>query len=168
MGLLKSKKRTATMPRNRAAEMATRHVHQRTAKEIRKLTCGRVMLAAHEVDEMDSMDSVMRTMIAKDWDHVMVTDDRGVLVGRVHAVDLLKLIGRNRINRELHWMEAVPISDAVTQPPLQVSTQTPLMAAVALLLTHDLSQIAVVDDEGGLVGMVSNAVVARHLPRFLL
>ena len=46
MGLLKSKKRTATMPRNRAAEMATRNVHQRTAREIRKLTCGRVMLAA--------------------------------------------------------------------------------------------------------------------------
>ena len=40
--------------------------------------------------------------------------------------------------------------------------------AAALLLTHDLNQIAVVDDEGGLVGMVSNAVVARHLPRFLL
>ena len=65
-------------------------------------------------------------------------------------------------------MEAFPISEAVTQPPLQVSTRTPLMAAVALLLTHDLNQIAVVDDEGGLVGMVSNAVVARHLPRFLL
>ena len=160
MGLLKSKKQNEQMPLKRSAESA--------ARQIRKLTCGQVMLAAHEVNEMDSMDRVIRTMIAKDWDHVMVTDDRGSLVGRVHAVDMLKLIGRNRINRELHWMESVPISQAVTLPPLQVYSTTPLMVAATLMLTNDLNQIAVVDEDRGLVGMVSNAVVARHLPRYLL
>jgi CBS domain-containing protein len=98
----------------------------------------------------------------------MVTDDRGSLVGRVHAVDLLKLIMNKRINRDLHWMEAVPISQAVSQPPLQVRANTPLMVAATLMLTHDLNQIAVTDAKGSLVGYVSHAVVARHLPRFLL
>ncbi len=141
---------------------------KKIASEIRELTCARVMLAAHEVDEMDSIDYVVRLLAAKDWDHVMVTDDRGSLVGRVHAVDLLKLIMNKRINLDLHWMEAVPISQAVTQPPLQVRANTPLMVAATLMLTHDLNQIAVTNSNGTLVGYVSHAVVARHLPRFLL
>ena len=160
MGLLKSKKQTEQMPLKRSAESA--------ARQIRKLTCGQVMLAAHEVNEMDSMDRVIRTMIAKDWDHVMITDERDYLVGRVHAVDMLKLIARNRINRELNWMEEVPISQAVTLPAQHVYTHTPLMVAAMLLLTNDLSQIGVVDYYGSLVGMVSNADVSRHLTRLLL
>ena len=141
---------------------------KRIAQEIRKLTCGKVMLPAHEVDEMTSIDEVVRIIATKDWDHVMITDDRGSLVGRVHAVDLLKLIMNKRINRDLYWMEAVPIRQAVTQPPLQVKTSTPLMVAATLMLTHDLNQIAITDSNGSLVGHVSHAVVARHLPRFLL
>ncbi|DAC49035.1 MAG: hypothetical protein CL969_00860 [Euryarchaeota archaeon] len=160
MSLLGARKKTDTNRRSRPSK--------RIASEIRKLTCGQVMLAAHEVDEMDSIDDVVRLIAAKDWDHVMVTDEVGSLVGRVHAVDLLKLIMNKRINRDLFWMEAVPILQAVTQPPLQVNTTTPLMVAATLMLTHDLNQIAITDAHGVLVGYVSHAVVARHLPRFLL
>ena len=160
MGLLGTRKKIDTEVRGRPSK--------RIAREIREMTCGQVMLAAHEVDEMDSIDEVVRLITAKDWDHVMVTDDRGSLVGRVHAVDLLKLIMNKRINRDLYWMEAVPIRQAVTQPPLQVKTSTPLMVAATLMLTHDLNQIAITDSNGSLVGHVSHAVVARHLPRFLL
>jgi len=160
MSLPGVRKKTDTNRRSRPSK--------RIASEIRKLTCGQVMLAAHEVDEMDSIDDVVRLIAAKDWDHVMVTDEVGSLVGRVHAVDLLKLIMNKRINRDIFWMEAVPILQAVTQPPLQVKTTTPLMVAATLMLTHDLNQIAITDANGVLVGHVSHAVVARHLPRFLL
>ena len=160
MGLLKSKKQNREMTLGRTTEAASR--------QISNLTCGQVMHTARKVNEMDSMDSVISTMIAKDWDHVMITDERDYLVGRVHAVDMLKLIARNRINRELNWMEMVPISQAVTLPAQHVYTHTPLMVAATLLLTNDLSQIAVVDDYGSLVGMVSNADVSRHLTRLLL
>ncbi len=160
MSLLRARKKTETNRRSRPSN--------RIAREIRELTCGKVMLAAHEVDEMDSIDDVMRLIVAKDWDHVMVTDEVGNLVGRVHAVDLLKLIMNKRINRDHFWMEAVPILQAVTLPPLQVKTTTPLMVAATLMLTHDLNQIAITDVHGVLVGHVSHAVVARHLPRFLL
>ena len=106
MGLLGTRKKIDTEVRGRPSK--------RIAREIREMTCGQVMLAAHEVDEMDSIDEVVRLITAKDWDHVMVTDDRGSLVGRVHAVDLIKLIMNKRINRDLYWMEAVPIRQAVT------------------------------------------------------
>ena len=47
---------------------------KKIASEIRELTCGRVMLAAHEVDEMDSIDYVVKLLAAKDWDHVWMTN----------------------------------------------------------------------------------------------
>jgi len=56
----------------------------------------------------------------------------------------------------------------LTNPPLTVRTGTPLLKAGALMLTHDLNQLAVVDDEGALVGAVGHNTVARVLPRFLL
>ena len=114
------------------------------------------------------MDKIMRTMTEKDWDHTFLVDDLGLPTGRVHAVDLLKLINRKRINRDLAWMQAVPAIELVTQPPLSVRLKTPLIKAAALMLTHDLNQISVIDDDGCLVGYISQAIVARHLPRFLL
>jgi Mg/Co/Ni transporter MgtE len=36
------------------------------------------------------------------------------------------------------------------------------------MLTHDLNQIGVVDEEGTLIGVVGYNTVARVLPRFLL
>jgi CBS-domain-containing membrane protein len=45
---------------------------------------------------------------------------------------------------------------------------TPLLKAAALMLTHDLNQLAVTDSEGSIVGSVSPSTVARHLPRFIL
>ena len=47
MSLLGARKKTDTNRRSRPSK--------RIASEIRKLTCGQVMLAAHEVDEMDSI-----------------------------------------------------------------------------------------------------------------
>ncbi len=114
------------------------------------------------------MDRVLRTLTMRDWDHLFLVDELGVPVGRVHAVDVLKLIQRKRVNRDLAWMQAVEASQLVNMPPMQVSTSTPLLKAAALMLTHDISQLAVVDIEGSLVGVVTTAVVARHLPRFIL
>jgi CBS-domain-containing membrane protein len=36
------------------------------------------------------------------------------------------------------------------------------------MLTHDLNQIAVVNQEGVLVGVVSHKTMAKTLPRFIL
>ena len=36
------------------------------------------------------------------------------------------------------------------------------------MLTHDLNQLPVVDDDGALVGVVGHNTVARHIPKFVL
>jgi CBS domain-containing protein len=65
-------------------------------------------------------------------------------------------------------MMMVPAIQMVRIPPLQVGLNTPLLKAGALMLTHDLNQLAVVNEDGELVGAVSHATMARNLPRFLL
>jgi len=56
----------------------------------------------------------------------------------------------------------------VNLPPITVTQTTPLLKAGALMLTHDLNQIAVVNKEGSLVGVVGHQTMARHMPKFIL
>ena len=62
----------------------------------------------------------------------------------------------------------MPAKQLITLPPLTVKANTPLLKAGALILTHDLSQIAVVNADGVLVGVVGHKTMAKHLPRFIL
>ena len=133
----------------------------------RRLTCGEVFEKPNMIGYEVSVSHLIHTMTTRDWDHVFLIDDDCLPVGRVHAVDLLKLFDRKRVNRDLAWSEAIPAYQCINHPPLQVQTNTPLLKAAVLLLTHDLNQLAVVDEEGALIGAISNATVARHLPRFI-
>jgi len=138
------------------------------SRDVRALTCGSVMERARKMGDGVSISRVIHVMCERDWDHLFLVDDAGVPVGRIHAVDLLKMVDRKRVNRSVAWTEAVPALQCVSQPPMQVRESTPLLKAAVLMLTHDLNQLAVVDDEGALAGVVSHATVARHLPRYLL
>lgn len=138
------------------------------AQDVRRLTCGEVMDKPRMLGHEATVSRVIHVMTEREWDHIFLVDDVRVPVGRVHAVDLLKMVDRKRVNRSTAWAEAVPALQCVSHPPLAVKTSTPLLKAAVLMLTHDLNQLAVTDDEGALVGAVSHANVARHLPRYIL
>ena len=72
------------------------------------------------------------------------------------------------VNRSVAWMHSIPAQQVLTHPPLTVRRSTPLLKAGALMLTHDLNQLGVVDDDGALVGVVGHNTLAKVLPRFLL
>lgn len=114
------------------------------------------------------MATVLDVLVKHDWDHVFIVDNDGVPMGRIHAVDLLKMVAKKTVNRDIAWMHSIPARQVLTHPPLTVRANTPLLKAGALMLTHDLNQIGVVDDEGALIGVVGHNTVARVLPRFLL
>ena len=65
-------------------------------------------------------------------------------------------------------MHSVPAQQLVTIPPLTVRTETPLLKAGALMLTHDLNQIGVVNNQGVLVGVVGHKTMAKHMPKFII
>ena len=142
--------------------------HRNRTIEARKLTCGAVMILPKSVTEQASVFDVLELITSNNWDHLYVVNNENVPLGRVHAVDVLKLVARKTVNRDVAWMHTIPATRLVQQPPLQISMETPLLKAAALLLAHDLNQLAVIDNEGALVGVVSHSVISRHLPKFLL
>ena len=126
------------------------------------------MQHAHALLCSDSMATVLDVLVKHDWDHVFIVDNDGVPMGRIHAVDLLKMVAKKTVNRDIAWMHSIPAQQVLTHPPLTVRANTPLLKAGALMLSHDLNQIGVVDGEGALIGVVGHNTVARVLPRFLL
>jgi CBS domain-containing protein len=114
------------------------------------------------------MADVLDDLTQNDWDHVFVVNKEGVPMGRIHAVDVLKIVAKKNVERSVAWMLSVPAKQLINLPPLTVKTNTPLLKAGALMLTHDLNQIAVVNSDGVLVGVVGHKTMAKHLPRFIL
>ena len=134
----------------------------------RSLTCGQVMTRPHALRRDASVADALEKITSHDWDHIFIVNSERVPIGRIHAVDILKLIARKTVNRDVAWMHAIPARQLVTQETLTMKVNTPLLKAAALMLAHNLSQLAVVNSEGALIGVVSHSCVARHLPKFLL
>ena len=153
----------ATRPFLRKSNKATS-----VGKKVREVLCVNVMQHPHSLLGSDSMATVLDVLTKHDWDHVFIVDQDGAPMGRIHAVDLLKMVAKKTVNRDIAWMHSIPAQQALTHPPMTVRATTPLLKAGALMLTHDLNQIGVVDDEGSLIGVVGHNTVARVLPRFLL
>ena len=141
--------------------------HERS-KRVREITCRETMSDANWVFSNDTMADVLDDLTQNNWDHVFVVNKEGVPTGRIHAVDVLKIIAKKNVERSVAWMLSVPAQQLVNLPPIAVRTNTPLLKAGALMLTHDLNQIAVVNNDGVLVGVVGHNTMAKHLPRFIL
>ena len=138
------------------------------AQAARDVTCGQTMQHAHSMLDSDSMALILESLTHNNWDHIFIVDHEGAPMGRIHAVDLLKLIARKTVNRDIAWMHSIPAQQLLNHPPLTVRVDTPLLKAGALMLTHDLNQIGVVDREGTLVGVVGHNTLAKVMPRFIL
>ena len=162
LGMSRSKMKKSS--RNKSETMTPRE----RSRIVRSITCRETMVDANWVFGHDTMADVLDDLTQNDWDHVFVVNKEGVPMGRIHAVDVLKIVAKKNVERSVAWMLSVPAKQLITPPPLKVKTNTPLLKAGALMLTHDLNQIAVVNSDGVLVGVVGHKTMAKHLPRFIL
>ena len=138
------------------------------AKSARSLTCGQVMNTPQLIGRDASVADALDVITTRELDHVFIVNSERVPIGRIHAVDLLKLVARKTVNRDIAWMHSIPARQLVTQEIMTMRESTPLLKAAALMLTHDLNQLAVTNKQGQIVGTVSHSAVARTLPRFIL
>ena len=138
------------------------------SRAVRSLTCGQVMSMPNILSKNASVADALDKITSKNWDHLFIVNSEQVPIGRIHAVDLLKLIARKTVNRDIAWMHTIPAHQLITQETITMKQSSPLLKAAALMLAHDLNQLAVTNSEGQIVGSVSPSVVARHLPRFIL
>ena len=159
---------SSTKPRRFTRETVAKMSGKERSMAARSLTCGETMSDAHYVWSNNSMAEVLEEITNNELDNVFIINEDEVPMGRIHAVDVLKLIARKTVNRNIAWMHGVPAQQLINLPPLTVRESTPLLKAGALMLTHDLNQIAVVDDEGALIGVVSHQTMAKNMPKFIL
>ena len=152
------------MPQSKQRISATNN----RVKSVRSLTCGQVMTVPHVIGKNASVADALEMITSRDWDHIFIVNSERVPIGRIHAVDILKLVARKTVNRDIAWMHAIPARQLVTQETMTMRESTPLLKAAALMLTHDLNQLAVTNKQGQIVGTVSHSIVARTLPRFIL
>lgn len=138
------------------------------SKAIRSLTCGQVMSSPNVLGRDASVADALDRITRMNLDHLFIVDAERVPIGRIHAVDVLKVIAKKTVNRDIAWMHVIPARQLITQKSFTMKESTPLLKAAALMLMHDLNQLAVTDNEGAIVGTVSPSTVARHLPRFIL
>lgn len=149
-------------PRKKANAVVSR---KDAAKAVK---CGEVMERPHVLSNQASLATILDKITINSWDHIYIVDEYRIPMGRIHAVDILKMIANKTVNRNVAWMHAIPAHQLVNLPPLKVRMDTPLLKAAALLLAHDLNQIAVINGDGCLVGVVSHATISRHIPKFIL
>jgi CBS-domain-containing membrane protein len=154
--------------RKSSREKLEKMTPQERSKAVRDITCRETMIDANWVFANDTMADVLDDLTQNNWDHVFVVNKEGVPMGRIHAVDVLKIVAKKNVERSVAWMLSVPAKQLITLPPLTVKSNTPLLKAGALLLTHDLTQVAVVNQDGVLVGVVGHKTMAKVLPRFIL
>ena len=126
------------------------------------------MVTPNVIGRNASVADALDMITTRDWDHLFIVNSEKVPIGRIHAVDILKLVARKTVNRDIAWMHAISAKQLVTQETMTMKENTPLLKAAALMLTHDLNQLAVTNNQGQIVGTVSHSVVARSLPRFIL
>ena len=43
----------------------------------------------------------------REWDHIFIVNSERVPIGRIHAVDILKLVARKTVNRDIAWMHGI-------------------------------------------------------------
>ncbi len=141
---------------------------KKRSRLVRSVTCRETMVEANWVFGSDTMADVLDDLTQNDWDHVFVVNKEGVPMGRIHAVDMLKIVAKKNVERSVAWMLSIPAKQLINLPPLTVKSSTPLLKAGALMLTHNLNQLAVVNDDGVLIGVVGHNTMAKYLPRFVL
>ncbi|MBT4920497.1 MAG: CBS domain-containing protein [Euryarchaeota archaeon] len=157
-----------TKMRKTARDKLENMTPQERSKAVRSISCRETMTDANWVFANDTMADVLDDLTQNNWDHVFVVNKEGVPMGRIHAVDVLKIVAKKNVERSVAWMLSVPAKQLINLPPLTVKSNTPLLKAGALMLTHDLNQVAVVNQQGVLVGVVGHNTMAKNLPRFIL
>ncbi|MDB2333601.1 CBS domain-containing protein [Candidatus Poseidoniales archaeon] len=88
--------------------------------DVRRLTCEEVMQKPRAVRSTASMADVLEAMTMKELDHLFIVNRDGVPMGRIHAIDVLKLISRKTVNRSIAWMHGIEAKQLVNIPVNQI------------------------------------------------
>ena len=101
------------------------------------------LITVHAHEQVTSAHAEMQVGVVR---HLPVVDDRGRLVGVLSDRDILRARGSRPAKR---------IAEVMTRDVITVRPEAHASAAAAIMLDHKIGSVLVVDDDGTLVGMVT-------------
>jgi CBS domain-containing protein len=111
-------------------------------------------ITAHPRDKVDYVARVMRD---SDCGSVPVVDQSGRLVGMVTDRDVVVRLIAERVDPR----EAI-ISDCMTSGAVSCHFYDPIYECIGQMARHQVRRLPVVDDDGRVVGVISQCDLARH------
>ncbi len=121
------------------------------------------------IGEEDNLLEVMQGMEQLQVRHLPVVDEDSKLVGLITQRDLLALasgaLGATLLqaSRERIVEENTFVAEVMVRDPITVKPETPLEEAARVMLEEKIGALPVVDDEGRLVGIVTQHDMLRLL-----
>jgi CBS domain-containing protein len=120
-------------------------------------------LMSHSVKACPSgatLEAAAQIMLEKDCGVVPVVDQNGCVVSVVTDRDICLAALKDR-----RPLSELSVDTACSKKLVVAHPQDPLKIAEELMREHQIRRIPVVDDDGGLVGMLSLSDLARHSGR---
>lgn len=93
--------------------------------------------------------------------HCVVVDNRGMVVGVISDRDILRALARNPNSR------SKSLDQIMTQHPITVKRNTPIIDAVGKILAKRINCLPVVDDEGQVCGIVTSTDLLKSYQQLL-
>ncbi len=106
------------------------------------------LFTVHEDELVDLVAALM------DWEHIRhvpVEDDQHHLVGLVTHRTLLRLMAQGRMDPS----RPIPVAEIMTRDPVTVGPDAMTLEAVRLMREHEIGCLPVVDEDGRLVGLIT-------------
>lgn len=121
----------------------------------------RKIVTVSEGDPLDSLEDMMRRLRFR---HLPVVDSRGKLVGLLTHRDILSASASWLTDKEAEnnaLIKQLPVRRIMQHEVLTVQPEDPLVEAGKLLWDSKIGCLPVIDDEGGLVGILTEADFIR-------
>ncbi|WP_049941769.1 CBS domain-containing protein [Haloterrigena turkmenica] len=121
---------------------------------------GRVMSSSlHTVTRDTLVEETAQLMLENEIGSVVVTDDDNRLEGILTTTDFVRIVAERKPK------DQTPVSKYMTEDIVTVSAQDSIRDAADVMVEHGFHHLPVVDDEVGVIGMVTTSDLTSYLSR---
>jgi CBS domain-containing protein len=100
-------------------------------------------------------------MADRHFRHIVVVDTAGKILGVISDRDILRTLARTT-----NW-QTKDVSQIMTREPITVKRETPLVVAVAKIVSKRINCLPVLDDEGKVCGILTSTDLLKAYQKLL-
>jgi CBS domain-containing protein len=113
--------------------------------------------SAHTVSPDTLVEDAAQVMMKKGIGSVMVVDDDNQLVGILTNTDFVRIVAERKPK------DRTPVSEYMTENVVTTTAQVSIRDVADTMMNHGFHHVPVVDEEEGVIGMVTTTDLAAYL-----